>query len=487
MARQRNEPTGKSCALPTGVGQWLSCRLMRAVGAAVLLQIAAADFVGAAAGEDTNPAPAVPNWVTEPLSLGEALTIALGQNAAVRAAQKDLEAQHGVSIQTRAIVLPKLQASSTYGAVETEKIETFGPFSPADQNWNAGVRVVQSVFEGGRMWSAVRSARLLREQAMFDYQTVVADTLLKVRESYYDALLATNLIVVRQASLELLEKQLRDTRSRFAAGVVPQFDVLRAEVELANAKPPLIKARNDFRIAKQRLATELGYDVPAHLSEDLPLQLTDKLEAVPYTVNLQAALATALANRTELASLRKVEELRKAGITTARSGYLPTVQIYAGYGARSRQFSADLTDQVHGWEAGAQADWYLFDGLLSKGKVKEARALHERAQIALEDAERRVLLDVRVLNSSFLEAKEVLESQQKVNEQAVEALRLAKSRYDAGTGTQLDVLSAQTALTDARTTYVQALRDYSVVLARLERAIGANLAMDSQPGPAPKP
>ena len=79
---------------------------------------------------------------------------------------------------------------------------------------------------------------------------------------------------------------------------------------------------------------------------------------------------------------------------------------------------------------------------------------------------------MRTAYSTFIEAREVLESQKKVQEEAEEALRLANARADAGTGTQLDVLDAQTSLTQARTTQIQALHDYAVARARLERAIG---------------
>jgi outer membrane protein TolC len=82
---------------------------------------------------------------------------------------------------------------------------------------------------------------------------------------------------------------------------------------------------------------------------------------------------------------------------------------------------------------------------------------------------------VRTAYSTFIEAKEVLESQQKVQEEADEALRLARARADAGTATQLDVLDAETSLTQARSTQVQALHDYSVARARLERAIGQDM------------
>jgi outer membrane protein TolC len=102
--------------------------------------------------------------------------------------------------------------------------------------------------------------------------------------------------------------------------------------------------------------------------------------------------------------------------------------------------------------------------------------------LEVEQITRRVELEVRTAYSDFIEAREVLESQKKVQDQAQEAYRLAQSRYEAGTGTQLDVLSAQTSLTDARSTQIQALHDYAVARARLERAIGQDVPQDMASG-----
>lgn len=443
------------------------------------------------AAETNRPAAAVttnalPDWLARPMTLAAALNLAESQSAAILKAKADLEAQHGVSIQTRAVALPRVQATGQYRAVEEARIEVpstpgFGSlFSQNAQSWNAGVQVVQSIYEGGRIQSSLRTARLLREQAVLDYQTVVADTLLAVRISYDDALQATNEIVVREASVALLTKQMEDTKRRFDAGVVPHFNVLRAEVELANARPPLIRARNNYRISKQRLLNQLGIDLPRTVLEDVPLLLADALRAEPYGIDLATALPEALDRRTELGSLRKAEELRKEGVRTAKAGYKPSVQLFAGYGSQSRQFETDLAAENHGWEAGARLSWDIWDGALTSGKVREARARHERVLVDLDDVSRRIELEVRTAYSTFIEAKEVLESQGKVNEQAVEALRLSNSRYDAGSGTQLDTLSAQTALTDARTTYVQALHDYSVARSRLERALGRGITVEKK-------
>jgi outer membrane protein TolC len=209
--------------------------------------------------------------------------------------------------------------------------------------------------------------------------------------------------------------------------------------------------------------------------EDIPLKLAGKLEAEPYKIELPRAIALALERRTELGSLRKTQALRGEDIINAKSTYKPSIQAFGGYDVHNSALSQDLSNEKHGWIAGVQLTWSLFDGRRTEGKVIEATALHERAGVELDDAGRRIELEVRTAYSNFIEAEEVLKSQEKVVEEGEEALRLARARNEAGTGTQLDVLSAQTALTEARTTQIQALHDYAVARARLERAIGMNV------------
>ena len=325
------------------------------------------------------------------------------------------------------------------------------------------------------MLSAFRAADLTKQQSLLSYQTAVADTVLNVQLAYYDVLLAAQQITVQEASVELLTNELRDTTRRFEAGTVPRFNVLRAEVELANARPKLINARNSFRISKNNLANLLGLNIPPGTFEDIPLNLSGTLEAEAFDLELPGAISLALQQRTELETLRKTQALRKEDVLNARAGYKPVLQGYVGYDVHNSMLSSDLTVTDHGWIAGAQLSWNWFDGLRTQGKIKEAQANYERAGIDLDDRTRGIELEVRTAYSNFIEAREVLESEKKVVEEAEEALRLARARSEAGTGTQLDVLSAQTALTEARTTQIQSLHDYEAARARLQRAIGTNV------------
>jgi outer membrane protein TolC len=175
--------------------------------------------------------------------------------------------------------------------------------------------------------------------------------------------------------------------------------------------------------------------------------------------------------------VRKTAELQRLNIVNAKAGYKPTVQLFAGYNWYNAQFTPPVTldHDINGWNAGAQLSWDIFDGLLTHGRVVQARALYEKSKTDVDDRGRQIELEVRTAYSDFIEAREVLESQQKVQEQADEALREARARADAGTSTQLDVLDAETSLTQARTTQIQALHDYAVARARLERAIGEDM------------
>jgi outer membrane protein TolC len=420
----------------------------------------------------------------------DAVNVALQQNATILKAQNDLQASYGIVVQTRAIALPQLTASGQYKYTEPSAVETipFPGFVNANQGWNAGFQLVQSIYDGGRLTAAFRAAKLTKQQALADYQTKVQDTLLSTRLAYYDVLLALEQITVHQASVKLLQNEVDDQQRRYKAGTVPQFNVLRAEVQLANERPLLIRAQNSYRVAKNNLSNFLGYNLPRDIWEDIPMDLTDVLDAQPYQVNLPVALAQALESRTELVSLRKGSELEKEGIINAKAGYKPTLQAFAGYNWFSAQYAAQgltpplsLTWDFHGYNAGGQVSWDIFDGLLTHGKVMQAKANYEKSQNDVTDETRQIELEVRTSYSDFVEATEVLESQKTVLAEAAEALREAQARFDAGTGTQLDVLDAETSLTQARDTNAQALHDYDAARARLERAIGENMV---QPGAA---
>ncbi len=451
-------------------------------------------LAGDATDKGRSPQASLPDALKRPLALVDVLNIAAVQNGNILQAKKDVEAAFGVAIQTRAIVLPQVVGSGQYEVIDDSLIArqtvapqeisipgigtltTPGRQSPLtnNQTWNSNIQIIQNIYEGGRLVSAVKSAKLIREFAIYDYQTVVADNLLEVCIAYDDAQVAVQQIAVREAAIKYLTEQLDITQKRFNAGVLTEFEVLRAQVELTDAQPPLIVAQNEYIVAKQRLVELLGYDLAPSVANDLPLNLTTPLQAKPYPGELSESIIQAFANRSELAALRTLEKLRTEDVVKAKAGYKPSLQGFAGYNLTSNVYSRNAGDSLNGWSAGAQVSWALFDGLLTKGKVDEAVALQGKSKLKTDETARQVQLQVRTSWDDLRRAKSVVDALGMNIEKAVESLRLATVRYEAGTVTQLDVLNAQTTLTNTRAQYFQALRDYSVARSRLERSVGAN-------------
>lgn len=432
-----------------------------------------------AAVAPTSPAD---SWPTNALSLNDALEVALRQSPTILKGRQDIQESYGVSLQLRSAMLPRITGTASYlaigdGNIESVQTPSFGFRLRNNQFWNANILVSQPIYAGGGIQSRVRSAGLTREAALAQFQAIVADALLSIKVAYDDVLLSMEQIQTQKASVALLEKELLDQKRRFDAGTAPRFNVLRAEVELANAKPRLIRAENAFRISRDTLATLLGWNIPTNSLDSIPLQLSDRLAAEPFDITLPMAIAKARVQRPELTVRAMDRRLRKEDVTQAQANYYPSVGIAGGYQGQSRVFSDDLSLVLDGWTAGAQFNWSILDFGLTKGRVDAAKARLAKSEIDQDDTVRQIDLEVRTAHSTFIEAREVLASQQKVIEQAEEAVRLAMARNDAGSGTQLDVLSAQTALTEARTVHAQALRDYAVALARLDRAMGDGIQL----------
>ncbi len=435
-----------------------------------------------------------------PLSKVEALNIAIAHNGTILQAQKDVEAAAGVAIQTKAIIFPHVSHNALYnvrqdsvieqnqdrnaGAVTFDLPPPFGTVQSQDlilpkvnnQYWTSDIQIVQSIYEGGRMLSAVRTSRLINEQAILTFESIVADTLLSVSTAYDDVQRALMQVAVRDASVVFLSAYLKQTTDKYTAGAIPEFDVLRQGVELANAEALKVQAMGDYRVAKQKFVELLGYNVPTTVTDDLPLNLTTPLVARDYGKNLATALREAQQNRTEIAALEKEERLRDEQIIVAKAGWKPSVQAFAGYQLTSRaQSRSAFGDELYGGLIGAQLSWSIFDGFLTKGKLHEALAQRGKAGEAKAETTRIVELQVRTAWSNLRTAIAVLGAQTENVKKAVRALELAQIRYNEGAGTQVDVLDAQNALTQARGSYVDALREHSVARASLIRATGADL------------
>ena len=302
---------------------------------------------------------------------------------------------------------------------------------------------------------------------------MINEALLEVRTAFYSVLLANEQIKVQESNLQLLQEQLKTATDRFSAGTVSSFEKLRAEVAVANAKVPLITARNNYRLAIETMRQALGFatNTPESLRK-VPV-FVGTLDFTPVNFDLLAAFDAARAHRPDLQRLAKVTAVREQDVRTQRATYYPTLGVGAGYQVRNSPYTANrFNEALDGWTLGVQSNWAIFDGRATAGRVAQAKSVLAQTKLTLAEAQLAVDVEVRRAHSQWQQATELAEASTLVVEQAAEAVRLANARYNAGTSTQLDVLAAQVDLTTARTNQIQAYYSYNVAVAALRKAMG---------------
>jgi outer membrane protein len=437
------------------------------------------------------------------LTLERAVSIALEQNPDLLRAIKEIERTRGQVIEVRAQALPHVGLNATYTQEDKDLLEeTNGGGSSlkftdtagntidlgdafnnsssvgGDKNWRVAIEARQLLYSGGQVTAALKIAKFTEDQSYFLLRDTVDRVIATVRTQFYRVLLNRRLITVAEESIRLLGDQLKDQQNRLEAGTVPRFNVLQAEVALANSQPDLIRARNNYLVAQLELSRTLGLEASKSATGKPTFTAVGDLQAHDRKIGLQNALSAARARRPFLKAQQQTILSEEQQITVAKAGLKPRLEANAGYEMRNSRLTDDLSKEANGWFFGVTGDWAIFDGFATKGRVMQAQARLSTARITYADSVLQVELEVQQAYARLQEARELITSQEKVVEQADEALRLARERLSAGAGTQLDVLNAQVALTRARTTQQEALYDFNVALAEFDRATGANTIYD---------
>ena len=328
----------------------------------------------------------------------------------------------------------------------------------------------QLIYDGGATIASRRAARINEDQAYYTLRDTIDTVVSTVRTQFYQILLDKALVQVQEESVNLLQSQLEDQKSRYEAGTVPQFNVLQAEGTLENQIPQLIAARNNYRISQLTLARTLGIPADRQYATDNPLPVEGELTFNPIKYDLGSALIAARANRPFLKAQRSTILASVENITVQAAGFKPTISADVGLEQESNPTTNNLSRTLQGWFLGLQGSWNVFDGFLTYGKVKQARAQLEQAKVTYDDSVRQVELEVATAVSNLRQAAQTVDSAQTGVNVNLEALRLADERLAAGTGTQLDVLTAQQALTTARSNLVQAEFSYVSAVASYQQA-----------------
>ena len=407
------------------------------------------------------------------LSIADAVSKAIKQNPEILTSIQELNTTSGRFISIRSQIIPQVALRSDYGYTSRglQSDQTLTTQNITSESWGVNIEFSQLIFDGGAALAGIRGAISDEVESYYRLRGVIDQVIAEVKNNFYEIVLNRALIIANQQSVDLLTEQLKDQQNRYEAGTVPRFNVLQAEVALANAKPPLIQAENNYRVSMYRLVQLLGMDYPPGFPSEVPFNIVGELDYNPRTIDADQSIRTAVARNPELKAQRQLIIGEAAGVDEQFAGYLPQINARVRQTNDSNSMTSNLTNMVNGWFFGVSGSWAVWDGLLTYGNVKSAKARLQQAKINYDNGVREVILQVQQSISNLLQARETVDSQEASVVQGVEALRLAKERLDAGAGTQLDVLNQQTSLLQSQTFLLQAYYDYIRGIAEYDRAL----------------
>lgn len=386
--------------------------------------------------------------------LSRGLTIT-GQHTTRRSGNKD----YGSTPLATEYIELKDASGNLYNAIKLNNTRTKG----IGNNHANSVTASIPLYTGGEISGAMISAKAGYQQSVAGKQKAYNDMHYTVAEAYYNCLLTQDLAKVAQESVNSLSEHLRHVQDSYDVGVVAKVDVLRSEVELADAEQNLIKADNARKVAQHNLNKIIG------LPLETELNLMDTLQFTPYEHELEYCLNFAETNHPELEQAKQGVRSAKGKVRSARSGYMPKI-----YGTASDNWNNVNWpgDENENWTVGVSATWTAFDSGVTMSRVHAAEANARAAKETYRDTMNSVMLDVRNIYYSMNEAERRIHTTEVIVAKAQEDYDIAQLRYQNGVGTNTDVLDAQVALNQAKTNYIQACYDFSTSKIALDNAIG---------------
>ncbi len=282
---------------------------------------------------------------------------------------------------------------------------------------------------------------------------------MNVKTSYFTLLLAKRLVGVNTAALDRAQLNLRSAQGFYSVGTQPKSFVTRAEVDVANGRVSLIQAQNAVALARVALNTAMGIAVNA------PTEVKDVLAYEPYSVEQDTLVTEALRRRPEFLQSKALSDAADATVRQRFRNFFPNIVGSATYGsARS--------DMNEIYNYGIQLTWSIFDGGNMIAQYKEAKALLEATQARVRDTELTIWQDVQQSYLNMISAEQQIGAAQKAVDSAQENFQLSQGRFDAGVANIIELTDAQLALTQAQSNEAQALANYRIAIAQLERAVG---------------
>lgn len=432
--------------------------------------------------------PLAPCAAAEPLSRAEAVARALERNPNVLRSLADRDSLRGRATEARADALPELSVYGSFqryqdpGLFNSPNIDEFPPeflqaFRPLASNlWGGSLALKQTLWSFS-LGKAIRAARYAEHLGDENVRSARQDTALRTVYAYNAYLLAIEQRKVAEKVVKQNEVQLEMAKNRHAAGVATELEVLRFEVDLANARTTLLRLSGAVDLVRGDLNAVMRNPT------DTAIEPTDALEFVDETAEQQQVVAEATASRPEVQAVAWNEKIYDEAIGIYKADMQPRLDLDGAYGWSTREPHNFLETNYQRWSFGITLKVPVFDGWRTAGKVAQARA--DRAKVEQDRAalETRIDLEAKQAVDRLRVAASVFRAAELSVAQARRASEMTNTNYQLGAATPLDVLDAQAALTQAEWNRVEALHAHANARAGLRYVLGRDPLDASAPLP----
>ncbi len=397
--------------------------------------------------------------------------------------QKALEFNYGVKINTSNVniaeqelqeVINKLLPTLNYSANMTKLNEAMGfkigaapRIEMSDDNQKSQSLSLQiPVYTFGKIKYGKRAAKFNLLSKKDELEDSVIELAYQVKQAFYGMLITKELVKIENLSLKQMSEHVKTVKSQYEVGMASKFDLLRVEVQKANIKPQLIKAKMQLKKARDGFNMLLGIPINTKFELEGELKASRK-----FDIDEKKYVDIAKLERQDLKKAKKAYSAAKAAYEATRRGKTPTLAFSSTYN-RNHGNGIPTNKWNEGWNAALALQVPLADQKVTHTSRKKALERIKQADIGVEMAENKVVLDVRTALNDIEEAKELIRASEKNIEQAEEAYNIANISYENGLNTNLEVMDAHLALDQARINHLQAMYGMLLAKAKLNRSIG---------------
>lgn len=400
------------------------------------------------------------------ITLDDGIRLTLENNRDVKIALKDRENTYWRLQELKSNRYPVLDLTHTDTRVKpdpSDPVYRLIGTPPETNHFDNKFTVSLPLYTGGQLGASIKQLEIYLKMADLNVNKAKQQAKLNVAAAYYNVLQAQSMVKLCEEAVAGLNAHLKNVKAFLDVGMVTKNNVLRTEVAVANAEENLIKAKNGYDLALANLNNTLGLPLDAAIAvkADLPY--------VKFGDSLEKCSEGAFKNRPEISLANLNCEIAQKGIDVAKSGYLPTVSLVGIAGWNDTEFPGAKNDN---WSLNLVSSWKLNSGGQTKAQINQAVAAREKALEVAAQAKEGIALEVRQTFLSLKEAEKRMQTGQLTVNKANEDVQIVQVRYQAGIATNLDVIDAQLALTQAKTNYLNSLYDYNIGMAKLKKAIG---------------